>query len=109
MKEVSRRTSIGVMAGAAGLLACAMPTAPQAGTAVDRETLKDIVVSKGFLPGSAMAGQQLADPDFVCLRRSSVPSLSRRTSMHDARSMRRRTSGISSQPTLLPASRRITA
>ena len=67
MKEISRRTAIGLMASAAGLAACATPAASDTGFAVDPEPLKDIAASKGILFGSAMAAHQLADPDYVRL------------------------------------------
>lgn len=69
MRDFSRRTALGMIAGAAGLAACASPDARQVSFPVDPEPLKDIANAKGILFGSAMAAHQLSDPDYLRLIR----------------------------------------
>lgn len=67
MRNMSRRTALSLMAGAAGMAACATPGARPEAFPVDPEPLKNIAASKGILFGSAMAAHQLADPAYVRL------------------------------------------
>lgn len=65
MAEISRRSALGLVAGAGVLAACA--TGGQAVFPVAQEPLKDIARQKGLLFGSAMAAYQLDDPEYVKL------------------------------------------
>lgn len=69
MKNFSRRTALGLIAGAAGLAGCGANGQPGQTFPVDASPLKDIANSKGILFGSAMAAHQLSDPEYVRLIR----------------------------------------
>lgn len=69
MKNFSRRTALGLIAGAAGLAGCGASGQPGQTFPVDASPLKDIANSKGILFGSAMAAHQLSDPEYVRLIR----------------------------------------
>ncbi len=67
MTNISRRTALGLMAAAAGMVGCGANGEPRETFPVDPEPLKDIASSKGILFGSAMAAHQLNDPEYVRL------------------------------------------
>lgn len=67
MTGMSRRTALGLLAGAGAMAACASPGAPAPVFPVDPEPLKDLAKAKGLLFGTAMAAYQVDDPAYVRL------------------------------------------
>lgn len=67
MTGMSRRTALGLLAGAGAMAACASPGAPPPVFPVDPEPLKDLAKAKGLLFGTAMAAYQVDDPEYVRL------------------------------------------
>jgi endo-1,4-beta-xylanase len=65
MAEISRRSALGLVAGAGVLAACA--TGSQPVFPVEQEPLKDLAQQKGLLFGTAMAAYQIDDPEYVKL------------------------------------------
>ncbi len=63
MAEISRRSALGLVAGAGALAACA--TTGSVVFPVDSEPLKDLAKQKGLLFGSAMSAAQINDPEYV--------------------------------------------
>ncbi|HRK66841.1 MAG TPA: endo-1,4-beta-xylanase, partial [Hyphomonas sp.] len=67
MTGMSRRTALGLLAGAGAMAACATPGGPAPAFPVDSEPLKDLAKAKGLLFGTAMAAYQVDDPEYVRL------------------------------------------